>query len=81
MPIYLQPIALPDRCYLEEVLYWVAFQRLPVTGFYDDGQEIRQSDDMGYAPGVVETELSDSESRSKKFGFSGKDLIWSSAAA
>src|SRR3954470_19913088 len=28
-----------------------------------DGQEIRQSDEMGYAPGIVETELADEETK------------------
>ncbi len=39
MPTFLQPVALPERCYLEEVLYWVAFQRLPVVAFTYDGQD------------------------------------------
>jgi hypothetical protein len=63
LPTFLQPAELPERCYLEEVLYWVAFQRLPVAGYNYDGQEIRQSDEMGYAPGIVETELADEETK------------------
>ena len=36
---------------------------LPVAGYNYDGQEIRQSDEMGYAPGIVETELADEETK------------------
>jgi hypothetical protein len=62
MPTFLQPVALPERCSLEEVLYWVAFQRLPIIAAFDnDGQEIRLSDEMDYAPGMVTTELTDEE--------------------
>ena len=61
MPTFLQPVALPERRFLEEVLYWVAFQRLPIIANFDnDGQEIRLSDEMDYAPGIV-TELTDEE--------------------
>ena len=63
MPTFLQPVELPERCYLEEVLYWIAFQRLPVAGYNYDGQEIRQSEEMGYAPGIVETELAEEETK------------------
>jgi hypothetical protein len=62
MPTFFQPVALPERCYLEEVLYWVAFQRLPVAGYYN-GEEIRESDEMGYAPGIVDTELAEAETQ------------------
>ena len=64
MPIFLQPVELPDRCYLEEVLYWVAFQRLPIIDAYtNDGQDIRQWDEMDFAPGIVEPALTEDETR------------------
>jgi hypothetical protein len=63
MPTFLQPVELPERCYLEEVLYWVAFQRLPIAGYLYDGKEIRQNDEMGYAPEIVDAELSEDETQ------------------
>jgi hypothetical protein len=62
MSTFFVPVALPERCYLEEVLYWVAFQRLPVAVYYD-GEEIRQSAEMEYAPDIVETELTEVETK------------------
>jgi hypothetical protein len=62
MPTFLQPVALPERCFLEEVFYWVAFQRLPIIANFDnDGQDIRLSDEMGYAPDIAHTALTDEE--------------------
>ena len=48
MPIYLQAVDIPERCYLAEVLLWVAFQRLP-TALYDyEGKEIRETTEAGW---------------------------------
>jgi hypothetical protein len=66
MPTFFQPVDLPERCYLEEVLYWVAFQRLPVVAYQFDGKEIRENDEMGNEPGIVGTELSEIETQRAK---------------
>lgn len=44
--IFLQAVDLPENCFLQEVLFWMAFQRLPVAMFDDRGTEIRASDDF-----------------------------------
>src|SRR5215475_7632441 len=31
MPTFLQPVDVPERCFLHEALLWLAFQRLPVA--------------------------------------------------
>jgi hypothetical protein len=46
MPTFLQPVLVPDRCYLFEALLWVAFQRLPVFSSDHEGVDIRKSDEM-----------------------------------
>jgi hypothetical protein len=47
MSIFLQAVGVPERCYLGEVLLWVAFQRLP-TALYDyEGKEIRETTEAG----------------------------------
>jgi hypothetical protein len=62
MPTFFQPVALPERCFLEEVLYWVAFERLPVVAYEVYGKEIRESDELEYEPDIVERELTETES-------------------
>jgi len=47
MSIYLQPVQVPERCYLGEVLLWVAFQRLPIAILVDDGEELRETTEIG----------------------------------
>lgn len=47
MPTFLQPVDVPKRCFLQEVLYWVAFQRLPIAAYTLDGKEIRETDEAG----------------------------------
>jgi hypothetical protein len=37
MPKYLQQVDIPERCFLQEVLLWAAFQRLPL-GFASGSQ-------------------------------------------
>jgi hypothetical protein len=58
MPTFLQPVDLPERCFLLEVLYWVAFWRLPVAFYMDDGKEFRESDEVGgYVAGLADGTL------------------------
>ena len=45
MPTFLQPVELPEKCFLQEVLYWVAFQRLPIA-IDSDGEEFRETVDI-----------------------------------
>jgi hypothetical protein len=40
MPTFLQAVELPNRCFLQEVLFWVAFQRLPIAQ-YTEGKDLR----------------------------------------
>jgi hypothetical protein len=48
MPTFLQPVPIPDRCFLFEVLLWVAFARLPIAENNSEGEEIRESrEDLG----------------------------------
>ena len=61
MPTFFQPVILPQRCFLEEVLTGSPSRRLPVATYQLDGKEIRESDEMGYAPGIVEPALDESE--------------------
>jgi hypothetical protein len=46
MPTFLQLVELPEKCFLQEVLYWVAFQRLPIA-IDSDGKEFRETEDVG----------------------------------
>ena len=62
MPTFLQAIDLPERCFLEEALYWVAFLRLPVAYYTDDGSEIRQTEEVGgYAIALTDGSLTRDE--------------------
>ena len=47
MATFFQPVVLPERCLLREVLYWVAFQRLPIFETDHEGIDIRVSDEAG----------------------------------
>jgi hypothetical protein len=63
MPTYLQEVTLPERCFLHEVLLWVAVQRLPVATFID-GKELRDTDEVGgYVIEMSETTLFDETRR------------------
>ena len=44
MPTFLQAVELPQRCFLQEVLLWVAFQRLPIATYDHEGVELRESE-------------------------------------
>jgi len=64
MPTFLQPVELPERCFLSEVLLWVAFQRLPVALYTYDGKEVRETDEVGdYKIDVADSVLSDDETK------------------
>lgn len=43
MPTFLQAVAIPERCFLQEVLLWVAVQRLPLTQYDSEGVEFHDS--------------------------------------
>jgi hypothetical protein len=47
MSIYFQAVQIPERCYLGEVLLWVAFQRLPIALYDLEGVEIRETTEVG----------------------------------
>ncbi|MBX3519657.1 MAG: hypothetical protein KF835_06510 [Xanthobacteraceae bacterium] len=67
MPIFLQPVSLPKRCFLQEVLYWVAFKRLPVAQFTLDGKEIRETEEIGdYATSFLDGSVDDEETQAAK---------------
>ena len=65
MPTFLQPVVPAKRCFLFEVLLWVAFQRLPIVlGYTDDGKEIRETDEVGdYEVKAIDRVLSDDETK------------------
>jgi hypothetical protein len=51
MPTYLQIVQIPDRCFLQEVLLWVTFQRLPTSSYDSEGVEVHESREIyDYAP-------------------------------
>jgi hypothetical protein len=63
MATYLQPVTVPQRCFLHEVLLWVAVQRLPVALYVDD-KEMRDTDDIGgYAIEIGESWLFEEETQ------------------
>ena len=43
MPVYLQSVEVPERCFLHEALLWLAFQRLPIALYNDRNQESRSA--------------------------------------
>jgi hypothetical protein len=43
MPTFLQPVDVPERCFLYETLLWLAFQRLPIALYNDRNVEIRDA--------------------------------------
>src|SRR4051794_12561800 len=62
MPVYLQPVQLPERCFLGEVLFWMAFQRLPVAIYDPKGRDIRAEFD-GLQTGFPERSITDEEAK------------------
>jgi hypothetical protein len=62
--MFLQAVDVPDRCFLQEVLYWVAFQRLPIASYTWDGKEIRETDEIeGFEVPGADTLLSPDETK------------------
>ena len=62
MDTFLQPVDVPERCFLEEVLYWVAFQRLPVVFHLNGLGDLRDSEDWGtYNVDFIDSTLSEDE--------------------
>lgn len=60
--LFLQPVPVPERIFLGEVLFWVAFQRLPKADFNEDGQEIDDEDSAaGLAIEIPFPEISEEE--------------------
>ncbi|WP_068029012.1 hypothetical protein [Rhodoplanes sp. Z2-YC6860] len=60
--LFLQPVPVPEHIFLGEVLYWVAFQRLPKPDFNEDGQEIHDGEvAAGLAIEIPFPEISDEE--------------------
>ncbi len=43
MPTYLQIVSIPERCFLQEILRWLTFQRLPTSSYDAEGVEIHES--------------------------------------
>lgn len=43
MPVFLQPVDVPEHCFLQEALLWLTFQRLPTALYNDRDQEIRNA--------------------------------------
>jgi hypothetical protein len=43
MTTYWQPVEVPERCFLDEALLWLAFQRLPITFYNNENKEIRSA--------------------------------------
>jgi hypothetical protein len=61
---FLQPVDLPERCFLQEVLYWVAFGRLPVAFdmSFGLGDDLRDMQDIGtYEVQIFDRTLSEGE--------------------
>jgi hypothetical protein len=46
MPTFLRVVDLPTRCFLREVLFWVAFQRLPIATYDLNSIEMRESPEI-----------------------------------
>lgn len=67
MTTFLQPVVLPKRCFLQEALFWVAFQRLPVAQYTLDGEEIRETDEIGeYATSFLDDYVFEDETQAAK---------------
>jgi hypothetical protein len=59
MPTFLQVVPVPERCFLQEVLLWAAFERLPTASFCDsDGVELHESKEI-YESAVDQPNIGD----------------------
>ena len=64
MPVFLQAVDVPERCFLGEVLLWVAFQRLPTSLYDDDGQDVRDTTEAsGLIPEIPEWVITEDETK------------------
>lgn len=64
MPTFLQAVDLPERCFLQEVLLWVAFQRLPIARYTVGGKELRETNEVGdFVIEVIDSVLSEDETQ------------------
>ena len=62
MPTFLQPVTLPERCFLSEILLCAAFQRLLLESYTIEGKEIRETDEIcGLEVEVADSVLSEDE--------------------
>ena len=62
MTTFLQSVELLERCFLQEVLFWVAFQRVPTIHYTRDELDLRASKDVGgYVLDFVDPHLSNAE--------------------
>jgi hypothetical protein len=66
MPTYLQAVDVPERCFLGEVLLWVAFQRLPTSLFSYDGKELRETTEVGGLAVEIPADWGISEEETKR---------------
>jgi hypothetical protein len=64
MPVFLQPVDVPQRCFLGEVLLWVAFQRLPLSLYDHEGSEVRDTTEAGGLEAEnIEWEITEEEAK------------------
>lgn len=62
MPVFFQPVQMPQLCFLSEALLWVAFQRLPIARYNDDNIEIREAtENEGYEINTPDGPLAEEE--------------------
>jgi hypothetical protein len=59
--VYLQQVHLPERWFLEEVLNWLTFQRLPVSFADSNGYEVHSVVMPGYRTDLADHRLTDDE--------------------
>ncbi len=59
----LEPVELAERCFLTEVLYWLAFRRLPLAQYVDDNEEDERFSSWNRfrATDVLRLEVTDAE--------------------
>jgi hypothetical protein len=58
----LQSAELAERCFLSEILHWLAFRRLPISEYTGNGEDARFSDEEGYeSPASFNDVVNDTE--------------------
>jgi integrase len=64
MTTFYQPADVPERCFLREALWWLAFQRLPIAFYNDRNHEVRSAtEDEGPEIESPDGPLTDEECR------------------